>query len=73
MANEQAIEWDRVIVHGIFGFVVGGVLGLTLGWFLLTDVWWVPAVVLGLIVGIVSAVCGDRFWESGWLSIFHWW
>ena len=66
------IDWARVIIHGIFGVVVGAILGLVC-WRLLIekpDSWpegiWVCALTGAVTVGAAAAILGDTFWK--WLG-----
>ena len=62
------IDWARIVIHGLFGLVVGAVIGLSLwtefpwqgpgGWLIIA----IPAVA----AGAIAALLGDRFWD--WLT-----
>jgi hypothetical protein len=70
--EREPIDWTRIIIHGFFGVIVGGFLGL-LAWahfeFAAPLVFLVP---LGAgIAALFGGWLGDEFWE--WLvRIFRW-
>jgi len=67
----------RVILHGVFGAVFGAAAGLATWALGFPEV--NPALMVALptlIVAVVAAIWGDRFWrslkDSGWWNPFNW-
>jgi hypothetical protein len=74
--DREPIDWYRVVIHGLFGLILGGLVGLGL-WAELDFRDWgivllpVPAVVMG----VAGALWGDDFWEGAmewWRNHGHW-
>ena len=68
--NRRQIDWLGFIVRFICGAILGLLIGL--GWWAYGDPndHALPYFIAGaLVIGLISAIKGDDFWEN----INHWW